>query len=64
MSRWKVLTPDEVAAVLRRPRRTVLDYLNRGELKGVKRGQRWFIREEALDEFLAPDSDSPRADTA
>lgn len=47
-----VLDPHEVAAELRRTYPTVLTYLRSGELRGVKRGSRWYVRRSALNEFL------------
>lgn len=49
-----VLDPHEVAAELRRTYPTVLTYLRSGELRGVKRGSRWYVRRSALNEFLKP----------
>jgi excisionase family DNA binding protein len=58
---WTVLTPREVADATGIPYESVLDHLGAGELRGVKRGSRWYIREEAVDEFLSPDTPAETA---
>jgi len=46
---------DEVASMLGVNRNTVRRMLIRGELKGIKVGRLWRIKEEDLKEFLAID---------
>lgn len=48
---------DEVASMLGVNRNTVRRMLIRGELKGLKVGRLWRIKEEDLKEFLAIDDD-------
>lgn len=47
-----LLTPEEVAERLKVSRETVLRWLRNGELKGVKAGKLWRVREEDLQEFI------------
>lgn len=47
-----LLTPDEVASRLRLSRRTVIVWLERGRLRGVKVGNRWRVREEDLTDVV------------
>ena len=54
-----MLSPHEVAVELRVNYETVLGYLHRGLLKGVKRGSRFYIRRSAVDAFLDPDQPGP-----
>jgi excisionase family DNA binding protein len=51
-----VLSPHEVAEQLRKSYETVVRYLRRGELRGVKRGNCWYIRASAVEDFLRPDA--------
>ena len=54
MNSWDVLTPRDVADATGLAERTVLDHLNTGALKGSKRGGRWYVRREWVDEFFTP----------
>ncbi len=45
-------TPQEVAEILKVPRKTVYFWLQQGKLKGLKAGDLWRITQSALDEFL------------
>jgi excisionase family DNA binding protein len=45
-------TPQEIAAILKVPRKTVYTWLQKGKLQGVKAGDLWRIPKEALDAFL------------
>lgn len=47
-----LLTIDEAAAKLNLVPNTVRTKINRGELKAVKTGQKWLIRQSAIDEYL------------
>jgi excisionase family DNA binding protein len=47
------LTPDEVAHELRLNRRTIIAWLQKGKLPGVKVGGRWRVTREDLDRFIA-----------
>lgn len=51
---WDVLSPEQVATATGISRRTVLDLLNSGELKGTKRGGRWYVRSAWVEEFFTP----------
>ena len=53
----KMYSIDEVASMLGVNRNTVRRMLIRGELKGLKVGRLWRIKEEDLKEFLAIDDD-------
>lgn len=48
----KLLTIDEVAAVLRVGAETVRRYLRTGRLEGVKFGGGWRVRESKLSQFI------------
>jgi|GEM_PF-1519654 len=48
----QVFNPDEVADILKVPKRNIMDLLRAGKLLGVKVGRHWRITEEALDEYL------------
>lgn len=45
-------TPQEIAKILKVPRKTVYTWLQQGKLQGVKAGDLWRIPKEALDAFL------------
>ena len=47
-----LLTPKQAAVQLLVSEKTVLDWLRRGQLKGVKAGRLWRIRARDLDAFL------------
>jgi len=47
-----LLTPDEAAKILKVNVRTVTNLIRAGELKGVKVGRVWRIREEDLQAFI------------
>jgi excisionase family DNA binding protein len=47
-----LLTPKQVAEVLQVKERTVIVYLQRGELAGIKVGNLWRIAEGDLDAFI------------
>ncbi len=48
----ELLTPDEVAAKLRLKRATVVLWLQRGKLPGIKIGGVWRIARKELDAYL------------
>jgi len=49
----KLYTPEEVAAVLKVKPRTVMEWLRKGKLKGVKIGGKlWRIKESDLQTFI------------
>jgi excisionase family DNA binding protein len=54
----KLITPEAVAGLLSVSPRTVKEWLRRGDLKGVKAGTLWRIRESDLDSFLHKDPSS------
>ena len=61
----RLITPKEAADRLAVSPSTVLLWLQTGQLKGVKAGKLWRIRERAIDEFLKepePVRQPPRAD--
>ena len=47
-----LLTIEETAEKLNLVPNTVRVKINRGELKAVKTGQKWLIRQSAIDEYL------------
>jgi excisionase family DNA binding protein len=47
-----LLTPKQAAVQLLVSEKTVLDWLRRGQLKGVKAGRLWRIRARDLEAFL------------
>jgi excisionase family DNA binding protein len=53
-----VLTPHEVAEILRCNYETVLRHVRAGTLQGAKRGNRVYIRQSAVDAFLAASDDT------
>ncbi|PZN07746.1 MAG: hypothetical protein DIU76_04010 [Bacillota bacterium] len=55
----RLLTPEEVADILRVTRRTVYEWLRTGRLRGLKAGPFWRIRPEDLDRFLAGEQNVP-----
>jgi excisionase family DNA binding protein len=54
MSEQKYLTVKEVAEELRVSRQAVYDWINAGQLRAVRAGDRVRIPREALDEFVKP----------
>jgi excisionase family DNA binding protein len=48
----KLLTPEDAADRLSVSRDAILSWLQRGQLKGVKAGRLWRIREKDLEDFL------------
>lgn len=54
----KLLTPQEVAEHLLLKPVTVKKYLRQGELKGIKIGNRWRIKESELQNFLERQSEA------
>jgi len=51
-SREDLLTPAEVAEILRVQRSTALDYMRRGVVPARKIGRRWYSPRPLLDEYL------------
>ncbi len=47
-----LLTPEEVAAVMKVKTITVKDWLRDGRLKGVKTGRLWRIRKQNVEDFI------------
>lgn len=47
-----IMTPVEVARRLKVKKRTVLEWLRQGKLKGLKLGRLWRIRARDLENFL------------
>jgi excisionase family DNA binding protein len=56
-TREDLLTPAEVAAILRLRRSTVLDYMRRGVIPAFKIGRSWYSLRSRLDEHLAAAAD-------
>lgn len=48
----ELLTPAEVAALLRVTRRTVYQWITDGRLPALRAGGRWRIRREDIEAFL------------
>lgn len=48
----ELFTPQEIATMLKVPRKTVYAWLHQGKLKGVKAGDLWRIPRESLEAFL------------
>lgn len=51
-TREDLLTPDEVAAVLRVRRTTAIDYMRRGIVPACKIGRRWYSPKPLLDDYV------------
>jgi excisionase family DNA binding protein len=51
-SREDLLTPTDVAAILRVQRTTALDYMRRGVIPARKIGRQWYSPKSLLDEHL------------
>jgi excisionase family DNA binding protein len=49
----ELLTPDEAAKILKVNVRTVTNLIRSGELKGIKVGRIWRIREKDLEEYIS-----------
>ncbi|HVX32169.1 MAG TPA: helix-turn-helix domain-containing protein [Solirubrobacterales bacterium] len=52
-TREDLLTPDEVAEILRVRRTTAIDYMRRGVVPARKIGRRWYAPKPLLEEYLA-----------
>lgn len=48
----KLLTPSQVAEAMQVTERTVYRWLKDGDLKGIKKGRLWRIKESEFDRFL------------
>jgi excisionase family DNA binding protein len=51
-TRDDMLTPDDVAEILRVKRTTAIDYMRRGVVPARKIGRRWYSPKPLLDEYL------------
>jgi len=51
-SREDLLTPTEIAQILRVKRTTALDYMRRGVVPACKIGKRWYSAKPLLDQYL------------
>jgi excisionase family DNA binding protein len=51
-TRDELLTPDDVAEILRVRRTTALDYMRRGVIPARKIGKLWYSPRSLLDEYL------------
>jgi excisionase family DNA binding protein len=58
----KLLTPEQAAERLLVAKKTILDWLRTGQLKGRKAGRLWRIRERDLEAFLVEPELSPAPD--
>lgn len=56
--RLELLTPKEVAKILRVSPRTVQRWVKAGKLRAVRAGRLWRIPKEALVEFLSEKSEA------
>mgnify|MGYP001554817269 FL=1 len=52
-TREELLTPDDVAEILRVRRATALDYMRRGVIPARKIGRLWYSPRSLLDEHLS-----------
>jgi excisionase family DNA binding protein len=52
-TRSELLTPTEVADVLRVTRATALDYMRRGVIPACKIGRRWYSERSQIEEHIA-----------
>lgn len=52
-TRADLLTPDDVAEILRVQRTTAIEYMRRGVIPARKIGRRWYSSRPLLDEYLA-----------
>ena len=52
-TRDDLLTPDDVAVILRVQRTTALEYMRRGVIPACKIGKLWYSPRPLLDEYLA-----------
>jgi len=61
LTRKDLLTPDDVAVILRLKRTTALDYMRRGVIPAFKLGRRWYSHRSRLARHLAsvPDNSYP-----
>ncbi|GEM_PF-2022238 len=48
----KMWTPDQVSKLLRLTPRTVVEYLRRGTIKGVKIGGNWLVPDSDLQAYI------------
>lgn len=48
----ELLTPQEVAHILKKTRRTIYNYIRAGQLPAAKVGNDWRIHPDDLDAFL------------
>jgi excisionase family DNA binding protein len=48
----RLITPEDAADRLAVSKNTILDWLRSGQLRGVKAGRLWRLRERDLEEFL------------
>lgn len=53
MTAQDVLTPDQAAALLQLPKRTVMELCRRGELGARKLGRRWRIPRKGIEQVFA-----------
>ena len=53
LTRNDLLTPDDVAAILRLKRTTALDYMRRGVIPAFKLGRKWYSHRARLARHLA-----------
>jgi excisionase family DNA binding protein len=51
-TRDELLTPDDVAEILRARRTTALEYMRRGVIPARKIGKPWYSPRSLLDEYL------------
>ncbi len=56
----ELLTPEEVAAVMKVKVGTIKDWLRDGRLKGVKAGRLWRVRQEDMEAFIEDNTPQKR----
>jgi len=54
----ELFTPEETAAKLKVPMRTVKRWLVSGQLQGLKAGRKWRVKPSAIEQFLQTSADS------
>ena len=50
-----IYTPKEVAAMLKVTEKSIMTWLRKRQLKGIRAGRLWRVRESDLQEFLERD---------
>lgn len=56
----RLLSPEEVAEVLSVTPKTIREWLRKGDMRGIKTGKLWRIREQDLESFIKPAELKPK----